>query len=1852
MIIASMMAMSLVAEAQSFTSLWKKVRVAEEKDLPQQQMTVLRQIAAKAERESAYGHLLRAEMQELQQVTMTAPDSLAPMTARLERKADGATNPVVKAVYHALLYQLYHDYATMPRYRKSNLTVTLDSADAKAARSKQLAMLPVEQLAMTPENSYLPLVVKGANASIFGSTMLPVVGLTVGDYRTLYYHYTENGNRRAACLTALKYLLNNPIKDDYRELKKSHRIMQLDSLINIYSDLDVAGEAAVERYRLMEQCSDVTTEDKISYIHYALDHWGQWQRAGELRNAEKELTASMFQASIKEQLLPGKKYWLHIDKQRNLNAMKMNVYQLRDGKGTSGLKADGRFMLDPNNSDDYKRMKSQLRLLADHSVVKGCKVGAAWQFFKDSLELKPLPVGVYMLEVSTTPATSVWRGMVFVSDVYVMAQALPARQTRYTVVNATTGQPLSGAHLELEYGEEERWMPVRTSNAGKEKTKTVQLVCDENGEAMATHDASRQVRLYAYTGSDRAMKQTTVANPYTSYTYYPVKGVREQTKIMTDRPIYRPGQTVKMAAIMTAVTDGKEAQTVEGRQLKVTLRDANRKVVEEKTLTTDDYGCCHADFLLPEGQLTGRYSLQAGGSYQYFRVEQYKRPTFQLEFPEVNERYAAGDTLEVKAKAMSFAGVPVQGAKVSYRVDRRNAFWWRSAEGTEEGMVWKAEATTDADGRFTVEIPLTLPKAYQSAYEGSNGQKRMPAGFFRFVVTADVTDQAGETRSGEMTVPLGTQPTSFSCSLPEKVLKDSLKGIRFTLRNVAGVELTAPVSFYIDHPDNSRQSMTNELVALDGKLSSGRHQLVAVCEGDTLRTSFVAFGLNDTKPATPSAEWFYASANSFGHQPVTLQMGSSEKDIHLVYHLMAGDQVMERGTLQFSDSIAIRQLTYKEEYGDGVLFCCGWVKDGELHRWSTTISRPLPNKRLKMNWSTFRDRLTPGQQEEWTLQVSHPDGKPAQAHLVATLFDQSLLQLVPGFNWGGQLVWLTRSIPYASLQPLRISSLWGSHLQVWKRMKYKTLDLSRFDIVPGLAVKERSVFIRGAKQKFTSSATRMVADMQMNAAPKMMTDAVTEAAPTEIGAGGEEEEAKAVADDEPAQDVVMRENLQETAFFYPNLRTDEQGNVSMSFTLPESVTTWQWMGLAHTQEADCAVMTAQTVAKKELMVQPQLPRFVRVGDEACLMARVFNTGEARQKLTARMELIHPETMKCVWKQEKTLSVDADSTQTLRFDWKATGETPLLICRMSVKGKDVSDGEQHYLPVIDNRERITVTQPFTLFESGESSFQLSTLFPKSSSQQKLTIEYTNNPAWLTLQALPSVGNARQQDAVSLMAAYYANRMGQWIAARYPQLKTAVAQWKEEGKDGALQSALAKNQELKDLLLAETPWVDEADKESEQKQRLAAFFEPNTIANRLTTYAEALGKLQQSDGSFSWWPGMRGNSYITTEVAMMLARLQTVAPDELKSLGNKATGYLNQQMVEQVDRMKQQEKKGIRHAGISTQQLQWLYLHALAGNSRLTDNHVKAAADYLVTLLKREPKRLAILDKALAAVVFEARGDRQTALDCVESLKQYTVCQKEMGRYYDTPRAAYSWCSYRIPTQVAAIEAIARVTPNDTLTIAEMQQWLLQQKRTQTWESPIASVNAIHAFLCQEQGERSLQPKDMASLAIDGKTLELPQATAQIGYVKTSVTGGKGKRLTVRKPADGMAWGALYAQFVQKGSEVETTGNGIHVKRELKPVGPGANRVKVVITLTADRDLDFVQVVDRRAASMEPVVQTSGYRQGAYTTPKDSETCYFFDVMHKGTHVIETEYYVNPNGHYQQGSCSAQCAYAPEMRGVTR
>lgn len=1793
--------------AQTYDNLWKQAEINAQKAQPKSEIAVMKKIIAKASAAKDYGQLLAAEIRQMTLWKEISADSLTPNVKRMEAEVLKVNDPALKAVRYAVLGKVYRDMN-----------------EKKSQEFFKKALGQPELLARHTSAEYVPLTLKGVDGSSFNNDLLHLIGFEADSkeaYLQLYTYYNKVGNRGAACLCAYK-LIEKYRQDDVREVKKSKYLQTIDSLIQIYQDIPEAGELAVEHFRFMEGATDAKPQDKLNYINYALSRWGEWSRMNELRNAQKRLTEPMFRVKDMPQVLrPGEKVWVQLDV-RNLQNLKISISRLN-------ITADNEY--DAQDEATYKMLLKKTTKLHQKDYSRNYYGRPDYQEVKDSIEIGGnLPLGAYLMEVtSDNTGIAPQRKLFYVSNLAVMIQQLPDDKHRYVVVNATDGQPIAGAKIELY----DQWYNFNTKK--DKRTVHARLTTDENGEA---YFKNVDGNILISTNNDKFTPATGI---YLSRDrYYEKKDNETKYQVYTDRALYRPGQTVHVTAIDFVNMKGVDAKVPVGRdELDFRLCNASWKEVEMKKAKVDEYGTASVDFELPKEGQTGMYHVSVNDQVnRFFRVEEYKRPTFEITFPKVNEKYNWGDTVVVKATAKTYSGVPVQGAKVEYQVTRRNQLWWWGA-GSAGQLVKTDSCVTREDGTFDVEIPLEASLSGKDEADMSDFMRI--ARFFNFEVSAIVTDISGESHEGVMSLPLGTKPTILTVNLPKRIETDSLKTVTFAYRNASGMPISSRLKYRIDKGEwkdaeanvpvsikeyaSSASSASSSLV-----WKSGVHQLEAICGQDTLQQKFTLFSMKDTHPVEPTTEWYYQTAKTFPRdgKPVYIQVGSSENGAHIVYSIIAGNKLLEKGAWELGDSIVTLPFTYKEEYASGIVLNYSFVKQGKCYTRMMSIARPLPEKKLNIAWKTFRNRLTPGQKEEWTLKITTPDGKPAKAQLMSVLYDKSLDQIAPhswkmslGFSqwlpscyWKHNLtfrssylngVYPTKYYDEKGLDVDKFDGKFFSNYAYMQAVELSKLERSSGGTVESVRVQKDELVLEEGRVMKTRGSNIIRVAAPAPSANKVFD--VVEEMPQFAGGSGSNVE-------QYLDKVQVRENLNETAFFYPALESDNNGNVAIRFTLPESVTTWKFMGLAHDKEMRNGLLVDEAVAQKTVMVQPNMPRFLREGDKSTIVVKLFNTSDKKVSGNTRMQILDPETNKVVWQKTQNYCIDAEGSATISFDVQGLKEG-VYINKVVAAGNGYSDGEQHYLPVLSNRELVVNTLPITLHQKGEQSFDLSKLFlnkegkqAKGAEEAKVTIEYTNNPSWLMVKALPAISNPDEEDAISLMSAIYAN---------------------------TITNHVQKHLSLENL---------------------------TQESIRLQNQVEKLKKLQNPNGSFSWWKGMKGSRYMTTSVAEMMVRLNAIAGVQKSTarMLTSAIDYLSWQTAQEVREMKKQEEKK-QKVNPSEQALHYLYILSMDG--RKMKQNLEQDKAYLLDKMSKMTGDFSIYGKARAAVVL-ARNSQQNAAyrekagEYLQSVNEYAVYREEMGRYYDTRKALYSWRNYKIPTQVSVIEAMQMLKPNDKQTIEELQRWLLMSKRTQVWDTPVNTVDAVYAFMKGNESNWSRKAEN-AVLKLDGKLLPMPQDSTTLGYVKTE-RPGKASKLSIDKKSDYTSWGAVYAEFKQPISEIGSMESGIKVRRVIVPAESESKgnaqvgeKVKVTLIITADRDYDFVQITDKRAACLEPVNQLSGYQWGigCYVSPRDHATNFYFDRLSKGKHIVEMEYYVDRKGDYQSGTCIAECTYSPEFGGRT-
>ena len=1878
LIVLLVMSVFAPMQAQTYDNLWKELEVLERKDLPKSVISEAMKIYDKAKAEQNVPQMMKAYLTAMQYRSLLTPDSLKVDMNGLEQWASQTGSMEDKAILYSILGEM-----TMPADVKKGLGYLQASLKDK----DRLLLIPVEKLRPMVrvgeaskryfrDNLYNLLARRAiqimqqyrwqAAAKANQTNSLPadmtdmdqfvtyqfvpvsdcdLTAAVMQTYQSLLKAYDTETEREGWLLTgidALNYLYRNFSGNFSNDVCQQ----ELRKWIHTYPAVKTVPEAYLALAQFLQYQNNQV--ERLRIVREGIAGYPRYEGINQLKNIEKEILNASLSLEIAT-AYPGEQQSVKVN-YKNLTGITLQLYKVNLPVTSAVLQ---------NRTTHFESKYARLQREEHFSL----KPTTDYLNVDTTLTIQAPQAGIYFLKAVPDGKKGVSDGTLMnVTALKTIYRPLPDGTLELVVVDAVSGQPVSEAEVTIYTEKGGGYSPQQTYQADKQGTLKLDFL------------NSNKYWYNAHTAADNAMP---ILNLWKNDYYYKESKRKEVLQLFTDRSIYRPGQTVYVSGLAYEM-EKDSTRVLADKKYTVSLYDANNNETGKVEVRTNGFGSFSGQFVLPSPCLTGYFSLRAADTSVSFKVEEYKRPTFDVTFEPVKVEYQVGDSIEVVGMAKTFAGAPVQNARVHYNISRSYAWVWRfMGRGSAR---WEGEAMTDADGKFSVPVH----------FEIDSDRRESPLWYYTYNIQADVTDGAGETQQANLSLPLGSTSMVLNMdNLPDNLVKEKKLEIKLTAMNLSGEPVDTPVTYQVVEMEEQKDGQEKEgRKVLTGTveanksfvpeaiyaLPSGNYRLKLSAKDTqgrecTASKNFLLFSLNDKRPPFVITDWFYQDGLEFdAASPATIYIGSSEKNVYLLYDVFAGNKRLESKRIQLSDSVISFRFPYKKEYGDGILVSMAFVKDGRLYSHNAQIMKPAPEKKLQLKWTTFRDKLRPGQQEEWKLTVLYPDGRPAEAEMLATMYDASLDKIYSAHK-------LDFGVDFHYVVPLtywNTSYMRNAYLYVdfpLKRFRAVPLEYSEL-IIPSTGRMEAMVVGYGGSPRATLAGAlkirgRSAANAVMN--QEAVTDMVLQEEMVETSA---QEKVEMGSSEELAEtgDIQIRENFAETAFFYPQLRTNETGEVSISFVLPESLTRWKFMGLAHTRNVDYGKIEATATASKEFMLQPNMPRFVRVGDKANIAASLMNLSDKGVKGTVRMELFNPETEKVFYSQKQKFDVKGGETGHVNFTFEVSDKYAVMACRMVADGDTFSDGEQRYIPVLTDKQWVTETVPLNVNGEGAHTFSLENLFNKHSktaSEQRLTVEFTAHPAWYAVQALPVVANPQNEDALSWATAYYAHSLAAFIVKENPRIKQVFDSWKAQGgTKETFMSNLQKNQELKNILLAETPWLTEATNEAEQKQRIATLFDLNTMNSQLAVSVEKLGELQNADGAWSWYKGMQGSRYVTTQVMEMLVRLNALthqdADSRMQPMIQKGFEYLGKQAAEEYKSMKEAEKKGAVGLRPSEQVLRYLYICALDGKAPV-DEKVNR---YFIDKLSGEGKELTIYGKALGAIILQQAGKVAEAKLFMQSLMEYSVVTDEMGRYFDTPKARYSWFSYKIPTEVAAMEAIQRIT-KDTKAIDEMKRWLLKQKQTQTWETPIATADAVYALMAT--GASDLLANTGGVEITLGKEVIRTPADNAIGYIKKTVSGDvmNIKKVSVDKEGTGMGWGAVYAQYLESMDQIGEQGNGLSVSRQLYKGDEALNesaplkvgdRITVRLTVKADRDMDFVQIKDDRAACMEPLQAVSGFRWGNglgyYQATKDASTQFFIDQMRKGTYVIEYQVYVNRTGEYQAGIATVQSAYAPEFGGHTR
>ena len=1826
---------------------------------------------------------LASVLKENQKREDITPDSFFHDWRALKAEMQSEKDATAQAIYRAAMAHLLIGNAWRSQSFDSKTKSHPDSIqewthEEYRRHSAQLysqALQDVEALHAVKLPDTKPLTEQGKDDGVFGNDVLHLVWQTcvsdlteqerrnqrVPRYEDIINVYRRHGLREATLMLRLETLSNSPLKgEDEAALLR---------LRDEYADLD----ACTEVYMLLAGLPDKTNQEKEDLLNAALKRYPRSRQANELRNRIAELRHPSFSAKFRQMYYPDKNYDIPLQI-KNMESGSLSVYRLPKGFEFSDEEKDG------TKAEQVKRAGTLVETLT--IPMQGVE---ALETKKDTLKWHSPSFGCYafILDGTTQEKLDRHEPQVYQFDVSAltfMSVALPDNKERVMVTDAMTGEPQQS--VKVRFYRRER----------QEYTLLEETLTDERGIAEIACDGKRN---YIYVelskGEDNAFDKESLG-------WYYMRDnddkLAHHLSIYTDRSIYRPGQTVYVGGIAYTQSHDQAPKAEAGAEFALTLIDANGQEVMNHTVKTDEFGTLQDSLQLPKTGLPGHYSLRVGNTWHSFRVEEYRRPTFEVKMDEAPAITLPVDSITLTGKALTYSQWPVANARVTGTYQWQQSWWWKRISPSEQHNI--DTLYTDEEGKFSITVPVSKELTNEDLRWGRVLQ-----------LSVDVLSMEGETQQGSIRVPLCSTPLRMQGNVPEQQNRESLKSWRFDLYSSNDKTVEGNVLCMLSQDGKEVKNFfvpanRDTIPEVLRSLPSGHYELKAKAEvkGDTAsyKTSFTIFSITDKRLIGKHDLWLYTPSNVMSaEKPARFQVGTTLPNAW-IYCILTGENGIVCDTiLHLSDEATMFEVPYEERFRHHLSVTLMLMNESEMHQKTIDFSLEQPDTKLTMRWDTFRDQLQPGQKERWKLTLTQPDGKPASANVMVGMYDASLDALYPynmylgiyrGCNRSATLYpncfdRFTRTRMARLDMPLQYLSAEGYDFARWNEALFGGRVMSRGGKTMrlrgvGANRLEERVFDMVEPPRMSASAREYagaVLKFNMKDVEGLGFESVDEALNGQIAGLDIVQNSAALgkttmrlrgtsAEEEVEEAAYVRSDLSELAFFYPQLRTDSKGQTSIEFTLPEGLTSWHLHGLAHTKDMMTAEWQETVVAKKELMAELTLPRFLRNGDEAMLTASIRNASEKHQKGEAILDVYCAEDNWGVKRMKVKFDLEPGKEAVYHMPLKATLDHPVLAVQWIAKGKGSSDGEVRYLPVLSDMQNVTETRTYLLRGDTTMTLNLDGLFANGNPKARnktLTVEHVAEPIYLALQALPSLTAPVHSDVLSVATAYYGGSVAYHIAHKYPNVRKAIDTWAKDEKSLALESPLVKNQQLADILLNETPWMLEAQQQKASRQRLASLFAEMDQEQRRMTMLSALSARQSQDGSFGWFPGMSGSVWMTSQVASLLVRLGAIKGDRSIPEGqilDKAMSYLEKDMHKEVEALRKE-----KNPTLSLSELRYLYIYIMYRN-KLNDD-----AQYLFSLLKKQAEDLDREPRALAAIVLKRAGEEKKAQALMPRIHE--LLRHSDGMYLAYPGGSFTSIDRKVQTHVNLMEAVQTVEPKETDLLAKMAEWLIQQKRTQEWEQPIQSADAIYALMRTPQPPLGGVPSDWCGMiTYDNQTRNLLPLKGDGGsaYVRERIESiSKPKELSIVQKTEGkgLAWGSVFAQYQLPAAEVEHHREGMTIRREIsieKRNGSMANgqwsmgdRVHIRYTITADKDYEYVCLRAPRPAATEPAQQLSGYHWqsglGYYQAMHDASTEYFMDRLPKGTYVIEEDWLVSRDGNFLLPPARLTCLYAPEFQSNT-
>lgn len=1937
----AVMAQNKNNKMKDYDKEWAQVEKFEKDDLPKSALEVVDGIVAKALADKNTPQVIKALLVKSHFKVKIDTELSIDIFKDLESLLQSVESDVDKAVLHSLLAELYEMYFDEHQYKINRRTDLVNEVPenieewttsifaAKVKEHLALSVQNVDLLLKHTTSEYEPIVQAGADSPEFYPTLYDFLMKRAID---LSGKVPANWNERKSIsgnseLTAEQLAV---LADEFIKLKIDTADVQLaycQQYLNNLLGRKMTGTVILEeldKVELLEQNFD-SFRNKLKYPfleslikkyesdpmcgvigEYLLNNYVNgisvlnYFARGVLDDNKVQIEEIKKSYDLANEILKKWPSYRHID----------NVKQIKELLEKPRLSFSGQSTYYAGDPVEVTMKHKNLQALKKEMVltlykvsndkeerVKDYKLKAVSQttYLPEAMayDLGQLDTGNYLLKSDSIDDSAASLSF-YVTRLGVFTRASSKDTYNIYVVDRKTGNPLEGVDVSLYRGNHKQQESLTGELIASSKTTDLGYTVFENLEEL--NDYSTDFYYVVKQGEDRCVSRVVGSYVYRN-DYGEVDKDESQLSILLDRNIYRPGQTVYYKVIEV----GANKRPLANSLIEVTLTDASGNTIAEKELKTNEFGSASGEFILPINGLLGEYDIEVeseeGNIYENFLVEEYKRPTFEVTFDKIEKTYSFGDEVVVKGYARNYSGVNLQGTEVSYTITGSQNSFWRY-RGDEVFSTY-GEAETNDDGSFEI-------KFVPESVDYGNG-RLFKNNILQYTISASVTDMNNETQKGNLAFYVGDVSMAMHLDLPEKLEKsDAETKLTVKAMNLNGVDIETS-GIYKVYSLNKQDSIADEVASgtfttgeqvelLNSlkQLASGKYRVKLTAKDDKGKEveeskDVVLFSYQDKKPPIETNEWLVVKNKFFSdNKPAEVFLGVSGKEMNVLYEIHTRDKVLERKRIILNEEAKLFTIPYKQEYGEQIRLALVYMKDGKLYRQSVDIRKEAikDTSELKISMDVFRDKLKPGQEETWTMTVLNEEEKPANAEVLASMYDASLDQITGeeaqwllklptrGYTWSGS--WSGYDYFEYNNYNYRNNVYW------WDvdRSKFKNYSFDKLYLY-GVYFGR---YPHQANQSLRIRGTATLAD----SAPEL-SEAVVVAYGSSSKAftgrvAGLQVSIKDAADLEKGNEVQIRQNFNETAFFYPQLRTNAKGEAQVQFTVPESNTLWRFRALAHDKQMRVDELEKEVVTRKELMVIPNMPRFVREGDKTSISAKISNLSEDAISGKVRIEFFDPLTEKLIdlgiSNAEQVFNVEKDASSSTEWMFDIPLDIEMIGCRIVASSELFSDGEQHVLSVLPRRMLVTESMPFDVNESKEVVFEkMRDSKSKTLENYRLTLEYTSNPAWYAVQALPTLSNPVYENAINWMGAYFVNTLGLSIMKQYPQVAKMIEVWKKQGLSKEnMTSKLLQNEELKSVLLSETPWVLDAKNEKEQMERLSLLLDMNNASQQASVALQKLKDLQLYSGGWTWYKGMSASRSITQFVLCAFSQLQEIGyleyEGQVKDMQMKALKFVDEAIAKDFEQLKKNDKEWKKIKRISTSQLEYAFVRTYYRDIPIS-KEAREAERFYVSVATDNWTSLDIYERSLLIHILLQDGKKEEAAKIVESLREQATVKSDMGMFWANNNSQAFGFGIPVAVHVFMMNALEEAGVNED-EMNQMTHWLIKQKQVQMWESTPGTILAISRIL---RGGKDIltSSADKTVIKVGKEKISFDKSNAATGYVKQTWSGKDIKSnmsvVDIKKKDKTPSYGALYWQYyedldkIESGKSIFTIDKQYYKKTKTDEgddqlVSITANtplkvndKVTVRLVVRVDRDMDFVHIKDMRAACFEPM-NTQSQTQWSndalyYMETRDASTNFYFDHIGKGTYVFEYDVYVNRKGAYSNGITNIQALYAPEYTSHT-